>query len=127
MDQIPAYRVTPAHVTPLIAKRIVLVEEMIFAVEPDQAVRVVGPVGLRGEVEPGAEGLIVSGGGCEEEHQSGKVKQEKLRRGRHNNEINTLWRLPSAWRGAWELRNATTPLRTGATCTRPNVFSPARR
>ena len=34
----------PTHVAPAVAERVVLVEEVVFAVEEDQAVGVVGPV-----------------------------------------------------------------------------------
>ncbi len=53
--------VAPAHVTPGIAKGIVLIEEMVFAFEEDEAVGVVGPVSARGEVKLRAQGLIVGG------------------------------------------------------------------
>ena len=59
VEQIGADGVAPAHVAPGVALGIVLVKEVVLAVEPDEAVRVIGPVGLRGEVELRAEGLVV--------------------------------------------------------------------
>ena len=50
---------TPAHVTPFVPKRIVLVKQVVFAVEIHEAVGVVDPVGGRGEVKIGAVGLFV--------------------------------------------------------------------
>ena len=49
-NQIGADRVTPAHMTPQIAVGIILVEQMIFALKPYEAVRIVDPVFLGREV-----------------------------------------------------------------------------
>ena len=52
-------RVAPTHVAPLIAERIVLKEEVIFAFEKDQAIGIVGPVLLRRKMKLRAVELIV--------------------------------------------------------------------
>ena len=52
-------RVAPAHVPPLVTERIVLVEEMIFALILDQSVRVVHPALFRGEMKLRPEWLRV--------------------------------------------------------------------
>jgi len=44
VDEIAADGVAPTHVAPGIAEGVVLVEEVVFAVEPDEAVGIVGPV-----------------------------------------------------------------------------------
>src|SRR5262245_22232695 len=51
VDEIGAHRVSPAHVAPGIAERIVLIEEVVLALEEDEPVRVVHEVPLGREVE----------------------------------------------------------------------------
>jgi hypothetical protein len=59
VEEIGADGVAPAHVSPLVAEGVVLEEEMVLALEVDEAVGVVGPVLGRGEVDLRAVGLIV--------------------------------------------------------------------
>ena len=75
VEEVGADGVPPTHVAPEIAEGVVLVEDVPFAVVIDEAVGVVGPVGLRSEVELRAEGFVVGGGLREEE--SGERKCEK--------------------------------------------------
>src|SRR5690242_18773656 len=44
------YSVAPAHVAPLLAKRVELKKQMIFALEIDQPVWIIRPVLARGEM-----------------------------------------------------------------------------
>ena len=62
MEQITADGMPPTHVAPYITKRVVLVEEMVFAFEEDEAVGIVGPMHTWGEMELRAEGLVVPDG-----------------------------------------------------------------
>src|SRR5947207_3098491 len=55
MDEVRADGMSPAHVTPSIAEWVELIEQVVFAVVEDQAVRIVHPVGCRREVELRAE------------------------------------------------------------------------
>ena len=50
VNHVRADRVCPAHVSPLVAEGIILVEEVIFAVVEDHAVWVVHPVAFRREM-----------------------------------------------------------------------------
>jgi hypothetical protein len=59
VDEIIADRMAPTHVPPFIAKGIVLIEEVVFAVVVDHAVRVVHPVSLRREMELGAKRFFI--------------------------------------------------------------------
>jgi hypothetical protein len=54
--------VAPAHVTPKVARRIELEEQMIFAVEVNQAIGIVGPIASRGKMELRAIGFLIGGG-----------------------------------------------------------------
>ena len=58
VDEIRAHGVTPSHMSPLVAERVVLIEEVIFASEVHRAVRVVGPVDGRREVILRAIGFV---------------------------------------------------------------------
>src|SRR5581483_5751640 len=60
MQQISANGMSPTHVAPFIAKRVVLKEQVIFAIEVNQAVGIVGPMLAWREVKLRAKGLIVS-------------------------------------------------------------------
>src|SRR5690348_17001798 len=55
------YSVAPAHVAPLVAKRIVLIKQVIFALEIDQAVWIVRPILARREVVLRPVRLVVNG------------------------------------------------------------------
>ena len=55
MLQVGADGMAPADVAPHVAVRIVLVEQVVFAVEPEQAVRIVDPVAAGREMVAGAE------------------------------------------------------------------------
>ena len=59
MEQIGADCVAPAHVSPLVSKGVVLEEEVILALEVDEAVWVVRPVFSGREVHLRAVGLVV--------------------------------------------------------------------
>ena len=59
MEQIGADCVAPAHVSPLVSERVVLEEEVVFALEVDEAVWVVRPVFNGREVHLGAVRLVV--------------------------------------------------------------------
>ncbi len=62
VHQVGADRVTPRHVAPGVARRVVLEEQVILTLVPDQAVGVVHPVLRRGEVELGPVLLVVEPG-----------------------------------------------------------------
>ena len=64
MEQIGADCVAPAHVSPLVSERVVLEEEVVFALEVDEAVWVVRPVFSGREVHLRAVGLIVGWSLC---------------------------------------------------------------
>ena len=70
MNQIGADGVAPTHVTPAVAEGIELEEQMIFAVEVNQAVGIVGPIASRGKMELGAIGFLIGGGLREESQRS---------------------------------------------------------
>ena len=61
MHEVAADRVAPTHVPPLVAKRIVLVEKMILALEVHRPIGVVAPIPLRAEMELGSKRFRV---GC---------------------------------------------------------------
>ena len=63
VNQVAADRVAPVHVAPVPAVGIVLIEQVIFTVEPDQAVRVVQPAAPRREVELRPASLAVEPAG----------------------------------------------------------------
>ena len=44
VHQVPADRVSPTHMSPFVCERVVLIEQMIFALVIDRAVGVVHPV-----------------------------------------------------------------------------------
>src|SRR5271168_2328742 len=60
VDQIGTHRMSPTHVAPNIAERVVLVKEMILAFVEDQAVGIVGPIFRGAEVVLRTERLIVA-------------------------------------------------------------------
>ncbi len=64
MEQIGADCVAPAHVSPLVSEGVVLEEEVVFALEVDEAVWVVRPVFSGREVHLRAVGLIVGWSLC---------------------------------------------------------------
>lgn len=51
VDQVCAYSMPPAHVTPRVAGRVVLIEKVVLAVVINEPVRVVHPVDFRAEVK----------------------------------------------------------------------------
>src|SRR5665213_1751144 len=59
MEEIATDRMSPAHMAPCVPFRVVLIEEVILAVEVNKAVRVVCPVVLRRKVNPRPILLIV--------------------------------------------------------------------
>ena len=59
-QQVRTDSVPPTHVPPQIAKRIVLIEKVPFAIVIDQAVGVVCPIDFRSEVELRPVGFVVS-------------------------------------------------------------------
>ena len=59
MHKIGADRVPPAHVSPLVAVRIVLIKQVVFAVKIHKSVRVVHPVHFWGEMKLWAIGLFI--------------------------------------------------------------------
>ena len=59
VHEVAADGVSPGHVAPRQAGRVVLVEQVVLAAVPDQAVGIVEPAGARGEVESRAQGLGV--------------------------------------------------------------------
>lgn len=61
MHEVGTDGVAPTHVAPFVAERIVLEEEMVFAFEIDEPIRIVGPVPARREMKLRPERLIVSG------------------------------------------------------------------
>ena len=61
MDQVAADRMTPAHVPPSIPVRVVLIEEMIFALVINHPIRIVHEVFRRSEVKLWAENLLIVG------------------------------------------------------------------
>src|SRR5688572_24643054 len=72
LDQVLAHGMSPTHVAPFVALRIVLVEQMILPLEVDHAVRIVHPVFRWGEVKLRSEWLIVgtsAESGCADQHQ----------------------------------------------------------
>ena len=80
VDEVAADGVAPTHVAPGVAERVVLVEEVVFAVEPDQAVGVVGPVLARREMELRAIGFAVRLAKCR-----GQARDEKEQEAPHWN------------------------------------------
>lgn len=50
-------RMAPTHMPPKVAKRVVLIEEMIFGVEPDEAIGIIDPIAARREMQSGAIGF----------------------------------------------------------------------
>jgi hypothetical protein len=50
MEEVFTDGMPPAHMSPGIAKGVVLEEQVIFVIEVDQAVRIVGPVMFRGKM-----------------------------------------------------------------------------
>src|SRR5580698_3511207 len=50
MYEVLAYRMSPAHVSPNIAERVVLIEEMVFSFVVYQSIGVVRPVGCWGKM-----------------------------------------------------------------------------
>src|ERR1700761_1059872 len=60
MQQVRADRVTPAHVAPFVAKRVVLEKQVVLTLEVNQAVRVVRPMLARRKVVLGTKWLVVS-------------------------------------------------------------------
>jgi hypothetical protein len=54
VDEVPADGMTPAHMSPYIPKWIVLVKQVILAVEEHQSVRIVHEIQRWGEVIAGA-------------------------------------------------------------------------
>src|SRR6202020_1413144 len=62
MQQVFANRMAPAHMPPLIAKGVVLEEQVILPMEVHQAVRIIGPIVLRREVYLWSIRLVVSRG-----------------------------------------------------------------
>src|SRR5215216_7915124 len=67
MDQVAADRVTPGHVPPLRAERVVLVEEVVLALVVDEPVRIVHPVLRRRVMKLRPERLLIARGrrgGC---------------------------------------------------------------
>src|SRR5947208_16636600 len=87
MQQVSAYGMSPAHVAPFVAERIILKEEMVFAFEVDQTVRIIRPVLTRRKVVLRPVGLIVTGriGAISGKPHQAESKQE--REGPH-----TSWR-----------------------------------
>jgi hypothetical protein len=55
VDEVLAYGMTPAHMAPGVALRVVLVEHMVFTAIVDQSVGIVDPVLFRREMVAGAE------------------------------------------------------------------------
>ena len=64
VHQVAADRVAPGHVPPRPAGRIVLVEQVVLAPVPDQAVGIVQPAGARGEVVARAQAFPVEAVGA---------------------------------------------------------------
>ena len=62
-QEVAAHGVAPAHVSPAVAEGVVLIEEVVLAVEKDEAVGVVHEVAGRGEVEAWPQRLGVGRGG----------------------------------------------------------------
>src|SRR5215470_13542574 len=61
MQKIRADSMTPAHVSPLIPKRVVLKEKVILAAKKDKTIGVVCPVLFRGEMHLWPIWLIIAG------------------------------------------------------------------
>jgi hypothetical protein len=85
-EEIPAHRVAPAHVTPLVAERIVLVEQMPLPIVEHHAVGVVHPVPLGSEVEAWTERLPLRLSECDGEAEDERKSQgaqlhQKCRKG----------------------------------------------
>jgi hypothetical protein len=59
VQKIFADSMSPAHVTPLVTEGVVLKKEVVFAVEEDETVGIIGPVFAGREVHLRTEGLIV--------------------------------------------------------------------
>ena len=59
VHEVAADRVAPGHVSPRVAERVVLVEEVVLALVVDQAVGIVHPVLRRREVELRPERLLI--------------------------------------------------------------------
>ena len=78
VDEIAADGVAPTHVAPGVAERVVLVEEVVFAVEPDQPVGVVGPVLARRKMKLRAVRLAIGLAKCR-----GQASDEKEQEARH--------------------------------------------
>ena len=59
VDEIIADRVAPTHVTPFVAEGIVLIEQVVFAVVINHAIRVVHPISFRCKMESGAKWFLI--------------------------------------------------------------------
>ena len=59
MNKVCASSMAPVHGTPHCIVRVVLVEEVVLSLIKNQAIRVIGPGCLWGEVELGAELFLV--------------------------------------------------------------------
>ena len=59
VKEVGADGVAPTHVSPLVAEGVVLEEEMVFVLEEDESVGVVGPMFGGREVDLRAVGLVV--------------------------------------------------------------------
>ena len=53
-----AYRVPPAHMSPLVAGGVVLVEKMVLSVVKDQSVGIIHPIEFRAKMKLWPQGLI---------------------------------------------------------------------
>ena len=89
MNQIAAHRVAPAHVAPAVAEGIELEEQMILALEVNQAIGVVSPIASGGKMELRAVGFLerrrlrLERQGCGEKNgESGRQDPYSLSRGR---------------------------------------------
>ena len=59
VHEVAAHLVAPSHVSPRVAEAGVLIEQVVFAAEIDEAVRVVRPVRRRSKMKLGSLGFLV--------------------------------------------------------------------
>ena len=59
MNEVSADSMAPTHMTPFVAKGIVLVEQMVFTILIDHPVWIVHPVPLWREMKLGTERLLI--------------------------------------------------------------------
>ena len=123
VHQIGADRMAPGHVAPVDPFRVVLEEQVVFAVVMDQAVRVVGPVGLRREMKLRPVRFLIQPIGDIQHASHLPVMAHRVRdavrascdlddaeravlafQARHVSQYGSLRFWPTAWRTSWPSR-----------------------